>query len=168
MTSPDSGQRTGWGFDVHRHGSDNPLVLGGVVFPESRGLAATSDGDVVVHAVIDAVLGAAVLGDLGEHFPSSDPAMAGVDSMDLLERAVAMVEAAGYAIAHVDVTVVAESVRISPHRRQMAETLGTALGCGAEATSVKATTTDGLGFLGAGEGVAAVAVATLSRLNIVR
>ena len=168
MTSPDSGQRTGWGFDAHRVGGINTLVLAGVDFDVGPGLIATSDGDVVAHAVTDAILGAAVLGDLGEHFPSNDPAMLGADSMGLLRRAVEMVEAAGYAITHVDVTVVAESVKIAPRRAEMARNLESVLRCGEGTVSVKATTTDGLGFIGSGEGLAAVAVATVSRLNIIR
>jgi 2-C-methyl-D-erythritol 2,4-cyclodiphosphate synthase len=144
------------------------LVLAGVTFDDARGLIATSDGDVVAHAVTDAILGAAVLGDLGEHFPSNDPTLEGADSMELLGRAVAMVEGAGYAVSHVDVTVIAQSVRVAPRRVEMARSLESSLKCGPGSVSVKATTTDGLGFIGADEGLAAVAVATVSRLNIIR
>jgi 2-C-methyl-D-erythritol 2,4-cyclodiphosphate synthase len=124
-------------------------------------LTATSDGDVLAHAVTDAVLGACVLGDLGEHFPSSDPLFAGAHSLSLLREAAAMATAAGFAIAHVDTTVIAERIRVAPHRQQMRENLADALGVTPDVISVKATTTDGLGFTGTSQGVAAVAVVTV-------
>ena len=128
-------------------------------------MSATSDGDVLAHAVTDAVLGACVLSDIGEHFPSGDPALAGADSLDLLGQSVVMSVAAGWQIEHVDATVVIETVLIAPHRAEIRVNLARALGIIPELVSVKATTTDGLGFIGRGEGLAAVAVVTVSALS---
>jgi 2-C-methyl-D-erythritol 2,4-cyclodiphosphate synthase len=153
--------RVGWGFDAHALNEEPPLLLGGVEVSNNQGLTATSDGDVLAHAVTDAVLGACVLGDLGEHFPSSDPLFAGAHSLSLLREAAAMATAAGFAIAHVDTTVIAERIRVAPHRQQMRENLADALGVTPDVISVKATTTDGLGFTGTSQGVAAVAVVTV-------
>lgn len=158
------GTRVGWGFDVHPLDGEPPLVLGGVIVSETVGVTATSDGDVLAHAVTDAILGACVLSDIGEHFPSDDPAQAGVDSLGLLNQAVAMAVAAGWQVAHVDATVVAETIRIAPHRDAIRARMAGALGVEVGAVSVKATTTDGLGFLGRGEGLAAVAVVTVCPL----
>jgi 2-C-methyl-D-erythritol 2,4-cyclodiphosphate synthase len=141
------------------------LKLGGVVVSETEGVSATSDGDVVAHAVTDALMGACVLGDIGDHFPSDDPSMDGVDSMFLLRQASTMATAAGWHVAHVDVTVVAESIRISPHRSDIVARLSDALAASANAVSVKATTTDGLGFIGRGEGIGAVAVVTIESVG---
>jgi 2-C-methyl-D-erythritol 2,4-cyclodiphosphate synthase len=153
--------RVGWGFDAHRFGGEPPLLLAGVVADESAGLAGTSDGDVAAHATADALLGAASLGDLGTHFPSDDPAWAGADSMDLLARVVAMLGRAGFAVASVDLTVIAEHLRVAAIRESMRERLAAVLEVGVDAVSVKATTTDGMGWLGRGEGMAAAAVATI-------
>jgi 2-C-methyl-D-erythritol 2,4-cyclodiphosphate synthase len=155
--------RVGWGFDAHRFGGTEPLVLGGVTLPAATGVIATSDGDVAAHALADALLGAAALGDLGSHFPSSDPRWEGASSLQILEQVAALCAAEGLVIGNVDVTVVAEEVRIAPHREAMRTALAAALGIGVERVSVKATTTDGLGFVGSGEGIAAHAVATLQR-----
>lgn len=167
MTSGSSAatSRVGWGFDAHRLAGEPPLKLGGVVVSETDGVEATSDGDVAAHAVIDAVMGACVLGDLGEHFPSGDPEMAGADSMALLRETVAMASAAGWQVSHADVTIVAEHVRVSPHRMAIAAGLADALDVDPTAVSVKATTTDGLGFVGSGEGIAAVAVVTVAGVS---
>ncbi len=154
--------RVGWGCDAHPFGGAPPVRLGGVVVDESRGLAATSDGDVLAHAVADAMLGAAALGDLGDHFPSSDPRWRGADSMELLRRVVALVRAAGYEPASVDTTVIAETVRVAPHRAAIQDALAAALGLAGTAVSVKATSTDGMGFVGRDEGVAATATAVLA------
>ncbi len=162
---PLAGTRAGWGFDAHPLDGDPPLVLGGVSLSETIGVSATSDGDVLAHAVTDAVLGACVLSDLGEHFPSSDPALAGADSLDLLGQAAVMAVAAGWQIEHVDATVVVENVAIAPHRAEIRANLARALGIAPDLVSVKATTTDGLGFIGRGEGLAAVAVVTVSALS---
>lgn len=153
--------RTGWGFDAHRLGGEPPLLFGGVIASATEGVIATSDGDVVAHALTDAVLGAAVLGDMGEHFPSDDPAYSGADSIELLARAVNRAADLGWLVSHADVTVVVESVRVAPHRDAMRRKLATVLGVEPEDVSVKATTTDGLGVIGRSEGVAAVAVVTM-------
>jgi len=154
--------RTGFGLDVHALDGEPPLILCGVVVSEAVGLSGTSDADAAAHAVGDALLGAAVLGDIGTHFPSSDPAMVGADSMEMLRSIVAMVGAAGFRTEHVDLTLVAQTVRMGPHREAMRQNLSGVLGIDAKAVSVKATTTDGLGLIGRGEGVAAIAVATVS------
>lgn len=159
-----AGTRVGWGFDAHRLNDDPPLVIGGVVVSETHGVSATSDGDVLTHAVIDALLGACALGDLGEHFPSEDPSYRDADSLSLLRQACAMVMEAGWRPGQVDGTVIAESIRISPHREQIRSELAAALGIPVDRVSVKATTTDGLGFTGSGEGIAALAVVTAEPL----
>ena len=156
---------TGFGLDVHAFGGEPPLLLCGVVVDDSRGLAGTSDADVAAHAVADALLGAAALGDIGTHFPSSDPANAGADSMGLLAKVVEMVGASGVAASHVDLTVVAQSVRVAPHRDQIRANLSKVLGVDRNAISVKATTTDGLGLIGRDEGIAAIAVATVEAVG---
>lgn len=161
MSPTATGPRVGWGFDAHRLDGPPPLKLGGVVVSDAHGVSATSDGDVLAHAVTDAVLGACALGDIGGLFPSDDPALEGVDSMALLRQVVAMAEAAGLRIAHVDVTVVAESVRIAPQRDEITTGLAKTLAMPDGSVSVKATTTDGLGFVGSGDGIAVVAVVTV-------
>jgi 2-C-methyl-D-erythritol 2,4-cyclodiphosphate synthase len=153
--------RVGHGFDAHRLGGDPPVVLGGVVVDEARGAVATSDGDVALHALTDALLGAGALGDLGTHFPSTDPRWENASSLDLLARAVDLVAAAGFSVVNVHVTIVAESIRVAPHREAMRSAIAGVLGVDVDAVSVKATTTDGLGFLGRDEGIAALATATL-------
>jgi 2-C-methyl-D-erythritol 4-phosphate cytidylyltransferase/2-C-methyl-D-erythritol 2,4-cyclodiphosphate synthase len=156
--------RVGYGIDAHRFAGDGdprkPLVLLGVTISETRSLEGTSDADVATHAVADALLGSVALGDIGMHFPSSDPQWRGVDSMELLATVVSMVRNAGYSFGNVDVTVIAESVRIAPHRELMRARLAQTLGISIEAVSVKATSTDGMGFTGRDEGIAAMAVAT--------
>lgn len=163
MTSGPAGQvsRVGWGFDAHRLNGKPPLKLGGVVVSETEGVSATSDGDVLAHALTDAVMGACVLGDIGQHFPSDDPANESVDSMFFLRQASTMAMAAGWVPIHIDVTVIAEEIRIAPHREMIATNLAGALGVDAGVVSVKATTTDGMGFTGAGEGLSVVAVVTV-------
>ncbi len=153
----------GWGFDVHAFGGLGPLVLAGVVIDPDRGLVGTSDADAVAHAVSDALLGAAALGDLGEFFPSHDPQWAGADSMMLLADVFDRFAGTGLRVAHLDVTVVAQWVRIAPHRLEMRRRLASALQIEVESVSVKATTTDGLGFVGRDEGLASVAVVTADR-----
>ncbi len=152
--------RVAWGVDVHQLGGDPPVILGGVVVDGVRGVHATSDGDVAAHAVCDALLGAACLGDLGQHFPSSDVRWHGASSVDLLRQVVAMAGDVGVLTDFVDVTIVAEDVRVSPHRQAIRDGLAAALGIDVSAVSVKATTTDGLGLVGRGEGIAAMAVLT--------
>ena len=156
--------RVGLGFDAHAFAAVSdparPLVLGGVTIEGAPGLAGWSDADVVAHALADAILGAAGLGDLGAHFPK-DAVAEGVSSQRLLGEVVAMAAAAGYRIGNVDATVVCQEVRMGPHRARMQEQLAATLGLDPSAVSVKATTTDRLGFTGRGEGIAAIAVALL-------
>lgn len=157
--------RVGWGFDAHPLNDQPPLLLGGVVVSETSGVSATSDGDVLAHAVTDAILGGCVLGDIGEHFPSDDAAAEGADSMNLLRQAVTMARATGWQPTHVDVTVVVEVIRVSPHRDEIRSRLADVLAMPVENVSVKATTTDGLGFVGRDEGLAAIAVVTVEALS---
>jgi 2-C-methyl-D-erythritol 2,4-cyclodiphosphate synthase len=148
----------GQGFDVHPFSDDpaRPLVLGGVTFEGERGLAGHSDADVVAHAVTDALLGAAGLGDIGQHFPDDDPALAGADSLDLLRRAVADVRGAGWAPGNVDCTVVLDAPKLAPRRAELERALTDAVGA---PVTVKGKRTEGLGALGRGEGIACFAVA---------
>jgi 2-C-methyl-D-erythritol 2,4-cyclodiphosphate synthase len=154
--------RVGWGFDAHRFGGDPPVLLAGVTADPTRGLLGTSDADVVAHAVADALLGAAALGDLGEFFPSSDPQWQGADSMGLLRFVMDRFHDEGLRVEHLDVTLISESVRLAPVREAVREAIADVLQVAGAAVSVKATTTDGLGFLGRDEGVAAMAVVTCS------
>jgi 2-C-methyl-D-erythritol 2,4-cyclodiphosphate synthase len=154
--------RTGIGWDSHRLVSGRPLVLGGVVVPDvPRGLEGHSDADVLTHAVIDALLGAAGLGDIGLHFPDTDERWRDADSLDLLRRTHTLLGDAGLSPVNVDVTVVCEAPRLSPHRDQMRASLASAVGLPAAAVNVKFTTAERMGFIGRGEGVAALAIATV-------
>ena len=155
--------RVGWGMDAHRLGSDPPVLLAGVEVDRLRGVVATSDGDVVAHAVADALLGSVAMGDIGEHFPSNDPRWENADSMALLDKVVRMARGAGGQPLFCDVTVVAESVRVSPHRPAIRKALAEALAIPLEDVSVKATTTDGMGWLGRDQGMAAMAVVGVVR-----
>jgi 2-C-methyl-D-erythritol 2,4-cyclodiphosphate synthase len=139
------------------------MRIGGVIVDDERGLIGTSDADVALHAIADAVLGAAALGDIGMYFPSDDPQWANVDSADLLTRVFKMVDDRGIAVASVDVTIIAETVRISPHRAAMRQRISELLRTPMSHISVKATTTDGMGYLGRDEGIAATAVVSLDR-----
>jgi 2-C-methyl-D-erythritol 2,4-cyclodiphosphate synthase len=153
---------TGIGWDSHRLAEGRRLVLGGVEIPFERGLAGHSDADVLTHAVTDALLGAAALGDIGEHFPDSDPRWEGADSLALLGAVVAMLADRGLAVVHVDATVLMERPRLAPHREAIRARLAAALGLGADRVNVKASTGEGMGFVGRGEGVAALAVASVA------
>jgi 2-C-methyl-D-erythritol 2,4-cyclodiphosphate synthase len=153
---------TGIGWDSHRLVEGRPLVLGGVEIPFEKGLAGHSDADVLAHAIIDALLGAAALGDIGRHFPDTDERWAGADSMALLRGVVGLVEERGLRVAHVDSTVVMERPKVGPHRDAIRAALADALGVTRDQVNVKASTGEGMGFVGRGEGVAAMAVATLS------
>jgi 2-C-methyl-D-erythritol 2,4-cyclodiphosphate synthase len=157
--------RVGWGYDIHRLDGEPPLLLGGIVVSEELGVTATSDGDVLAHAVTDAVLGAAVVADIGSHFPSGDPASRGLDSLLMLKHAVALARESGWVVAHLDATIIVEKVRVAPHRDAIRERLATAMALDVGAISVKATTSDGLGPIGSGEGIAAVATLTLTTLT---
>jgi 2-C-methyl-D-erythritol 2,4-cyclodiphosphate synthase len=161
---PPGSTRVGWGFDAHSLDGEPPMVVGGVTVSETVGVSATSDGDVVAHAITDAVLGACVLSDIGEHFPSDDPVWRGAESLFFLRQAATMAVAAGWRVSHVDATIVVEQVRIGPHRDEIRSRLAESIGIDVGAVSLKATTTDGLGFIGRGEGVAAVAVVTVIAL----
>ncbi len=157
--------RTGMGFDVHGFGGDGPVVLGGIAIPHSRGLAGHSDADVVLHAITDALLGAAGLGDIGEHFPPSDPQWRGASSDRFLAFAAELVRSSGGVIDHVDCTVICEEPKVGPHRSAITARIAAILGLQLGAVSIKATTTDGLGFTGRREGIAAQAVATVRTLR---
>ena len=151
----------GIGWDSHRLVAGRPLILGGIEIPHPEGLAGHSDADVLTHAVIDALLGAAGLGDIGGHFPDTDPRYAGADSLGLLRTALAAVREEGWAVVHVDATVVMERPKLAPHRDAIRESLAGVLGLEPRRVNVKASTGEGMGFVGRGEGVAALAVATL-------
>ena len=157
--------RVGHGYDVHRLVPERKLVLGGVVIPYALGLLGHSDADVLAHAAMDALLGAAALGDIGRHFPDSDPAYAGADSLMLLRRVCAMLREKGYALGNLDCTVIAQAPKLAPYIGQMRENLAAACGADVSQINVKATTEERLGFTGAGEGIAAHAVALITRIE---
>jgi 2-C-methyl-D-erythritol 2,4-cyclodiphosphate synthase len=156
--------RTGIGYDCHRFAAGRALVLGGVQVEHDRGLDGHSDADVLTHAVIDALLGAAALGDIGEHFPDTDPRYAGADSIELLRATAALLAQAGLAATHVDATVVLEAPKLAPVRDAMRRRLAAALELDLGHVSVKATRGEGMGFVGREEGIAALAVATVAEL----
>lgn len=155
--------RIGSGFDVHAFGEGDHVMLGGVRIPHERGLQAHSDGDVAIHALCDALLGALALGDIGRHFPPSDPQWKGADSRAFLRHCRGLVEQQGWRLGNADLTLICERPKIGPHVAAMRAVLSTELGVGIEAVSVKATTTEKLGFTGRGEGIAAQAVVLLAR-----
>ena len=157
--------RVGHGYDVHRLTEGRALILGGVTVPFDRGLLGHSDADVLTHAVMDALLGAAALGDIGKLFPDSDAAYAGADSIALLERVTALLRKHGWQVGNVDATVVAQAPRLAPYIPDMRRRLAEAMGLDVDGVSVKATTEERLGFTGSGEGMAAHAVALIERLN---
>lgn len=155
--------RVGHGFDAHRLVEGRRFVLGGIVIPFERGPLGHSDADVLAHALSDAILGACALGDLGQHFPDSDPAWKGADSMRLLEACLVMVRARGYEVGNVDVTVVVERPKLAPHLERIRERLASVMRIEVDAVSVKAKTSEGMGYTGDGTGIAAYAVAALIR-----
>ena len=157
--------RVGHGYDVHRLTEGRALILGGVTVPFDRGLLGHSDADVLTHAVMDALLGAAALGDIGKLFPDSDAAYAGADSIALLRRVTALLREHGWQVGNVDATVVAQAPKLSPYIPEMRRRLAEAMGLDVDCVSVKATTEEKLGFTGSGEGMAAHAVALIERLN---
>ena len=157
--------RIGHGYDVHKLVEGRRLILGGVDIPYEKGLLGHSDADVLVHAVMDALLGAAALGDIGKLFPDNDPAYAGADSLVLLERVGERIAQAGYRVGNIDATVLAQRPKLAPHIPRMRENMATRLGINPDQVSVKATTEEGLGFSGAGEGMAAHAVCLLEELR---
>ncbi len=155
--------RIGQGYDVHRLAEGRKLILGGVEIPWEKGLLGHSDADVLTHAVMDALSGAAKLGDIGKLFPDTDPQYAGADSLDLLRRVAALLREWGFAVVNVDATLIAQRPKIAPYREQMEENLAAALGVDREQVNVKATTEEGLGFTGDGSGMAAQAVVLLEK-----
>lgn len=157
--------RVGHGYDVHRLVEGRALILGGVTVPFDRGLLGHSDADVLTHAVMDALLGAAALGDIGKLFPDSDAAYAGADSIALLERVTALMREHGWQVGNVDATVVAQAPKLAPYIPEMRRRLAEAMGLDVDCVSVKATTEERMGFTGSGEGMAAHAVALIERLN---
>ncbi len=154
--------RIGHGYDVHRFGDGHEVILGGVPIPHSHGLAAHSDGDVLIHAICDALLGAIAAGDIGRHFPDNDPANAGIDSRVLLRRVMELVRDAGFGLANLDATLVAQAPKMAPHIDAMRVNLAADLEATLAQVNIKATTTEGLGFAGRKEGIAAHAVVLLS------
>ncbi len=157
--------RIGIGYDIHRFQEGRPLVLGGLTLPGETGLGGHSDADVVLHAVIDALLGAAGMGDIGQRYPPDDPALAGADSRRLLAEVRAAVEDAGYRPQSVDATVIAEQPKLAPHLPRMRRAVGEALGLDPARVNVKATTNEGIGAIGRGEGIAAIAVVLLGEVE---
>ena len=156
--------RIGHGYDVHKLTEGRKLILGGVDIPYDKGLLGHSDADVLTHAIMDALLGAAALGDIGKLFPDNDPAYAGADSLVLLERVGERIAQAGYRVGNIDATILAQRPKLAPHIPQMRANLAHRLGLEVDQVSVKATTEEGLGFTGAGEGMAAHAVCLLESI----
>ncbi len=159
-----TGMRVGQGFDVHALVEGRPLIIGGVTIPYEKGLLGHSDADVLLHAITDALLGAAALGDIGRHFPDTSADFAGADSRVLLRRTATLVEKAGYAVVNVDSTIVAQAPKMAPHIAAMVGNIAADLGIPIDCVNVKAKTTERLGFTGRGEGIAAEAIALLERV----
>ncbi len=158
--------RIGQGFDVHALVPGRPLIIGGVTIPYSRGLLGHSDADVLLHAITDAILGAAALGDIGRHFPDTDPAHAGADSRVLLRAAMAAVRDAGYRVGNIDATVIARAPKLLPHVPAMVANIAADLGIEPDCVNIKGKTTEKLGFTGRGEGMAAQAIALLLTVTV--
>ena len=157
--------RIGHGYDVHRLVEDRALILGGVRIPFEKGLLGHSDADVLLHAIMDALLGAAALGDIGQHFPDNDDRYKGADSLLLTKEVHKILEEAGWRVVNVDATVLAQKPKLAPHIPEMRANIAEALGCTVDRISVKATTEEGLGFTGALEGIAAHAVCIVEKIN---
>ena len=160
-TTPTHTSRVGIGYDSHRYAPRRPLKLGGVLIPSEFGLEGHSDADAICHAITDAILGAAGLGDIGEMFPDTDPQIKDRDSIGMLEAAVRRISAAGYSVGQVDITVIAEVPRLAPHRAEIRARLASALGIDSQSVSVKGKSNEGMGWIGRKEGLACIAVATL-------
>ena len=154
--------RIGQGYDVHAFGEGNHIILGGVTIPYERGLIAHSDGDVLIHALCDALLGAAALGDIGKHFPDTDPQYGGADSRELLRHVISLINGKGYSLSNADMTIVAQAPKMSPYIEQMVTNLAADLRCDIDQVNVKATTTEKLGFEGREEGIACQAIVLLT------
>lgn len=155
--------RIGHGFDVHKFGGDGPIIIGGVEIEYEQGLVAHSDGDVLLHALCDAILGAAALGDIGKHFPDTDSAYAGANSRELLKHVMLQVEKKGYRLVNADMTIVAQSPKMAPHIDAMRDNIAADCSCPVDDINVKATTTEKLGYTGRKEGIAAHAVVLLQK-----
>ena len=155
--------RIGHGFDVHAFGGEGPIIIGGVRIPYEKGLLAHSDGDVALHALTDALLGAAALGDIGKHFPDTDPRYEGADSLMLLREVGRLLDETGYTVGNIDVTVLCQAPKLAPHIPAMRQNIANALGLALDDVSVKATTEEHLGFTGEGLGIAAHAVALIEK-----
>ena len=153
--------RIGHGYDVHRLVEDRKLIMGGVDIPWEKGLLGHSDADVLLHAIADALLGALAMGDIGKHFPDTDPAFKGADSMKLLEHVVGLIRTQGYAVGNLDATIIAQRPKMAPHIQAMRENVARACGVEVDRINVKATPEEGLGFTGTGEGISAHAVVLL-------
>ncbi|MEG3766573.1 2-C-methyl-D-erythritol 2,4-cyclodiphosphate synthase [Alteromonas sp. 14N.309.X.WAT.G.H12] len=157
--------RIGHGFDVHKFGGDGPIIVGGVHIPYPQGLLAHSDGDVLLHALCDALLGAAALGDIGQHFPDTDAAFSGADSRQLLRHVMKLINQQGYTLGNADVTIVAQAPKMAPHIQKMRTIIAEDCDCDISAVNVKATTTEKLGYTGRKEGIAAHAVVLLQQAS---
>lgn len=155
--------RIGHGYDVHRLVEDRKLIMGGVDIPYEKGLLGHSDADVLLHAIADALLGALAMGDIGKHFPDTDPAFKGADSMKLLGHVVGLISAKGYCVGNMDATIIAQRPKMAPHIQTMRENIARVCGVDLDLINVKATTEEGLGFTGTGEGISAHAVVLLIR-----
>lgn len=155
--------RVGMGYDVHKLTEGRDLILGGVKIPWEKGLLGHSDADVLVHAVMDALLGAAALGDIGQHFPDTDPAYKGISSLKLLEQVTALLAKEGYEVGNIDATIIAQKPKMAPHIQEMRVNMAKAMGIQEHQLNIKATTEEGLGFTGRGEGIASQAVCLLHR-----
>ena len=156
--------RVGMGYDVHKLTEDRDLILGGVNIPWEKGLLGHSDADVLIHAIMDALLGAAALGDIGKHFPDTDPAYKGASSMELLKQVGALIEQKLYVIGNIDATIIAQRPKMAPHIEKMRENVAEALGIEKDQINIKATTEEGLGFTGSGEGISSQAIAALDTI----
>lgn len=157
--------RVGMGYDVHRLTEGRPLILGGVDIPYEKGLLGHSDADVLIHAIMDALLGAAALGDIGQHFPDTDPKYQGISSIELLKHVSELLEEHMYIIENIDATVIAQRPKISSYREQMRENVAAALGIDKSRVNIKATTEEGLGFTGKGEGISSQAICLLTHVE---
>ena len=156
--------RIGMGYDVHKLVENRDLILGGVKIPYEKGLLGHSDADVLLHAVMDALLGAAALGDIGKHFPDTDPAYKGASSMELLKQVGALIEQKLYVIGNIDATIIAQRPKMAPHIEKMRENVAEALGIEKDQINIKATTEEGLGFTGSGEGISSQAIVALDTI----
>ncbi len=157
--------RIGLGYDVHRLVEDRALILGGVCIPYEKGLLGHSDADVLVHAIMDALLGATALGDIGKHFPDTDPQYKGISSLKLLEHVGALLKAYGYEIGNVDATIIAQRPKMAPHILEMRQNVAGVLGVTLDQINIKATTEEGLGFTGTGEGISSQAICLLKKVG---